>query len=116
MPFTGRKGMKGSVGTVNGSGKHREQSSWDRVEKVAGFLQSASVAIAHNTTSGHGQNQDGRKQPGISGLRKNGKGDGWFQDGAAKYGSQSSARKAASAHIAKIPYALARHIAESWHP
>jgi hypothetical protein len=72
--------------------------------------------VAHNTTSGHGQNPDGRKQPGIGGLRKNGKGDGWFQDGAAQHGSRSSARKAASAHIAKIPYALARHIAESWRP
>jgi hypothetical protein len=48
-------------------------------------------------TRGHGQNPDGRKQKG-------------------KVGSQSTARKAASAHIAKIPYALARHIAESWNP
>jgi hypothetical protein len=58
----------------------------------------------------------GLKQSGISGTRKNGKGDRWFQDGAATHGSLSKARKAASAHIAKIPYALARHIAESWRP
>ncbi len=30
--------------------------------------------------------------------------------------SKSSARKAASAHIAKIPLPLARHIARAWHP
>lgn len=30
--------------------------------------------------------------------------------------SHGSARKAASAHIAKIPLPLARHIARSWHP
>jgi hypothetical protein len=60
--------------------------------------------------------EDGFKQSGISGRRKNGKGDRWFQDGAAQYGSQSKARKAASAHIAKIPEALATHIAQAWHP
>lgn len=31
MPIPAKVGMKGSVGTINGSGKHREQSSWDRV-------------------------------------------------------------------------------------
>jgi hypothetical protein len=114
--------------------------------------------VAHNTTSGKGQNPDGRKvsglrfdgsggsfqtasvehagiknggdwfgsgddcslqrhysgskQAGIGGKRRNGKGDGWFQDGAARHGSQSPARKAASAMIAKIPLPLARHIAQ----
>jgi hypothetical protein len=51
------------------------------------------------------------KQSGISGMRNNGKGDRWFQDGAAQHGSKSKARKAASAQIAKIPFPLARHIA-----
>ncbi len=83
--------------------------------------------IAHNTTSGKARNPDGRpnnardriveserdgvKQPGIGGPRANGKGDSWFQDGAAAHGSKSSARKAASARIAKIPLPLAQHIA-----
>ena len=66
--------------------------------------------VAHNTTSGKGQNPDGRKQLGIGGVRNNGKGDGWFQD------SKSSARKAASAMIAKIPLPLSRHIAAAWRP
>jgi len=68
-------------------------------------------SVAHNTTSGKGRNPDGRKQPGIGGPRKNGKGDAWFQDGAAQHGSKSSARKAASAKIAKIPFELARYVA-----
>ena len=74
--------------------------------------------VAHNTTSGHGQHpvNDAVKQPGIAGMRKNGKGDRWFQDGAAQHCSKSTARKAASAHIAKIPYELARHIARAWKP
>jgi len=45
-------------------------------------------AVAHNTTSGHGQNPDGRKN--------------------------GTARKAASAHIAKIPFVLSQHIARTF--
>jgi hypothetical protein len=58
--------------------------------------------------SGKGQNPDGRKAPG---------GTQWFNDGPrtkdslATMGGKSKARKAASAMIAKIPTALARHIA-----
>jgi hypothetical protein len=59
---------------------------------------------------------EGVKQPGISGTRDNGKGDRWFQDGAARHGSKSSARKAASAKIAKIPLALSSHIARVYKP
>jgi hypothetical protein len=63
--------------------------------------------------------EHGHKQPGISGPRANGKGDAWFQDGAAKHGSKSSKRskrKAASALIAKIPLPLSRHIARTYLP
>lgn len=85
-------------------------------------------AVAHNTTSGKGQNPDGRKiegvknegmglkQSGISGRRSNGKGDRWFEDGAATHGSKSKARKAASAQIAKIPAPLASWIARVFKP
>jgi len=59
---------------------------------------------------------DGFKQAGISGVRDNGKGDRWFQDGAALHGSKSSARKAASAMIARIPFALAKYIARTYRP
>jgi len=72
--------------------------------------------VAHNTTSGKGQNPDGRKQPGISGPRANGKGDRWFQDGAAQHGPKSNARKHASVMIAKIPLPLSRHIAATFKP
>jgi len=60
--------------------------------------------------------RDGVKQAGISGTRENGKGDRWFQDGAARSGSKSTARKAASAQIAKIPERLARYIARWYFP
>ncbi len=74
------------------------------------------VNVAHNTTSGKGQNPDGRK----------GAGAGWFNDAKraggtetgylSRSGSKSSARKAASAHIAKIPLPLSRWIARAWYP
>ena len=78
------------------------------------------ISEAHRSKSpakGYGVvTEDGVKQGGISGPRANGKGDRWFQDGAATHGSKSSARKAASAMIAKIPLTLSRHIARAWKP
>jgi site-specific DNA-cytosine methylase len=59
---------------------------------------------------------EGIKQSGIGGPRQNGKGDAWFQNGAAAHGSKSLQRKAASAMIAKIPYPLAQHIARTYYP
>ncbi len=78
-------------------------------------------AVAHNTTSGHGQNPDGRKKVGSrtedTGVKQGGD---WFNNTEPSIsrltGSKSSARKAASAHIAKIPLPLARHIAWAWKP
>jgi C-5 cytosine-specific DNA methylase len=58
----------------------------------------------------------GVKQSGLSGTRENGKGDKWFEKGAARHGSRSTARKAASAMIAKIPFPLAQHIARTYKP
>jgi hypothetical protein len=68
--------------------------------------------IAHNTTSGKGQNPDGRKVPG-------GGAEGWFgvnDHPLRQHSSDSPRRKAASAMIAKIPLPLARHIAAVWAP
>lgn len=59
---------------------------------------------------------EGTKQPGIGGVRDNGKGDAWFQNGATPSGSKSNARKQASAEIAKIPPALAQWIAKTFKP
>jgi len=90
--------------------------------------------IAHNTTSGHGQNPDGRqvtrrtdvglgarfmsRDCGIEGVKSGpayrGRCSGW---GVAEHtGSKSKARKAAAAMIAKIPITLARHIGRAWYP
>jgi len=92
-------------------------------------------AIAHNTTSGKGQNPYGRKVHGIphirdgdphtkhltnpgehSGVKHYGSGSIWFDTGPASLSSSSPNRKAASAMIAKIPLPLSRHIAATFRP
>lgn len=67
-------------------------------------------AVAHNTTSGHGQNPDGRLYSTYAERKAR------WPDSQITTGSQSSSRKAASAHIAKIPFELARYIAAAWKP
>jgi hypothetical protein len=124
MPITmGRAVMKEGV-SHRGNGETNFHGSAERATKNAG---GSWYRIAHNTASGHNRNpvhsphftnpeEHGVKQPGIGGTRKNGKGDGWFQDGAETHGSKSPGRKAASARIAKIPFALARHVAAYYKP
>jgi hypothetical protein len=66
-------------------------------------------AIAHNTTSGKGQNPDGRKFTlAKQGARKQ------TRDPVAS--SHGKARKFASAMIAKIPEPLSRHVAAVFRP
>jgi hypothetical protein len=111
MPFT--RAMKNSGGSwfaIDGSYNHGEANDPRRMKSDAG---------THERTEGSGRPRfirEGVKQAGISGERNNGKGDKWFQDGAAKHGSKSDSRKAASALIAKIPFPLAQHIARCFKP
>lgn len=70
-------------------------------------------AVAHNTAGGHSQN--GRDQA-MQGVKQHGSGPVWFDNGIAKFGSRSDARKHASALIAKIPFPLANHIARTYKP
>lgn len=78
--------------------------------------------LAHNTTSGHGQNPDGRKVPGQDWSRygKTGEVSPHWRMQAAIQGDSlagiSVSRKHASARIAKIPRALAQHIASVYRP
>jgi C-5 cytosine-specific DNA methylase len=98
----------------DGSGKSFQTASVDGMKTVG----HANIRDGHSHTR-HLTNQaesDGIKQAGISGTRDNGKGDAWFQDGAAKSGSKSKARKAASAKIAKIPFPLSSYIAKTFLP
>ncbi len=112
MPFTRRQAMMPSWRHPNdprhvpGLGLNTVA---DRQTKNAG---GSWFNVAHNTTSGHGQNPDGR----LDGVKVPGRsGPAWF-DETSKTGSKSSARKAASARIAMLPEALSRHIAQCYWP
>jgi hypothetical protein len=112
MPVT-LKAAKVPGFRFDGSGRSFQTASVDETGVKQGgnwFHDSAPGTLRSYTGS------TGRKQPGISGPRENGKGDAWFQDGAARHGSKSPARKAASAMIAKIPLTLSRHIAATYFP
>jgi hypothetical protein len=95
---------------------HNRPEFEDRATKNSG---GSWFNIAHNTTSGTGQNPDGR----LDGV-KNKDADGYERDHPDAFGWKSprtsssnvSARKAASAAIAKIPLPLARHIARVYFP
>lgn len=52
----------------------------------------------------------------LRGRKHEGSGPIWFDTGPARLSSKSAARKEASAHIAKIPIVLSRHIARAWYP
>ncbi len=76
-------------------------------------------AVAHNTTSGKGQNPDGRKVPGHVNRRDGHEHTRHLTNpgehtGPAALPSSSPRRKAASAMIAKIPLPLSRYIARSF--
>ena len=94
----------------------------EKTGKAGGSFQPASVAhtknsggswfkVAHNTTSGKGQNPDGR----LDGVKQGGE---WWNDpnGIQHFSSRSEARKHASAMIAKMPFPLARYIAQVFKP
>lgn len=108
------EGLKGPGGDWFKDGRQGQDACSEGI-KVAGISLSAGKSVGFNGTAAQ-RYREGVKQTGISGPRENGKGDKWFQDGAAKHGSRSNSRKAASAMIAKIPYPLAQHIARTFKP
>ena len=103
-------------------------------KKVAGFrFDGSGKSFQTASVEGMKSVHDGTKVPSVEGRRTDvGKGarftsdcDGTKQGGdwfstegsiSRTTGSKSSARKAASARIAKIPLALSRHIAAYWKP
>jgi hypothetical protein len=90
-----------------GFNSHADRNCREDVKTPAG----RGFNIAHNTTSGKGRNPDGRKDAGGT----------WFHEygpnqGSRNFSSKSTARKMASAMIAKIPEPLARYIARTYRP
>ncbi len=112
-----QRSFNGCVGTVNGSGKPREQSSWDRPVKVA------SLDGGRRTDPGKGARFTSR-DCGIEAVKGMGIGSVSWGEGKDRrnpndprnYYSKDPKRKAASAMIAKIPFPLAQYIAQSFKP
>ncbi len=145
MPMTrNRKSVGSWFSDGNGATIERNDPRDAHLQRATKNAGGSWFAVAHNTTSGHGQNPDGRKVPSESGRRtdvgngvrftsrdcgmentianaqdgckQRGSGHAWYRGEIGTLPSKSSARKAASAHIAKIPIALSRHIARAWWP
>ncbi len=116
-PFLHFRTTKVNGFRFDGSGRSFQSAS----VKVAGlnwsnFVKEGYKAEAFNTTAEQrlstiANAADGRKQAGS--------GAAWWRGeigSKSSKSSKSSKRKAASAHIAKIPIELARHIARAWRP
>jgi len=113
MPMVVKRAAKNPGFRFDGSGRSIQSESVDRhVRRISEAHRSKSPAKGYGAVC----QETGIKQGGIGGPRANGKGCAWFPDGAAKHGSKSNARKAASAMIAKIPLALSQHIARVYKP
>jgi hypothetical protein len=79
----------------------------------SGSDKSGYVAKAFNTTAEQRLNTMANA---TEGRKQRGSGAAWWRGEVSMMPSRSTRRKAASAHIAKIPLLLARHIAASWRP
>lgn len=114
--------------------------TWRSAVKVPGMNWSGSdrpdyKAVAFNDEAVRRMAEDGRKNPGFrfdgsgksfqtesvkrhvaEGRKGAGAGAEWFDENLCKLSSKSAARKAASAKIAKIPFALSSHIARVYSP
>jgi hypothetical protein len=125
MPMTAK--WKNPGMNFNRYGKTGEPSTADWTRQSIKNNGGSWFAIAHNTTSGKGQNPDGRK--GVphrtnghwtnpdeheNGVKHPESGHAWYRTGHGRLPSASPRRKFASAMIAKIPEPLARHIARTF--
>lgn len=84
-----------------------------RFDGSGGSFQSASVAVLKENGDPHHKFMPVPQEEGRKGV---GSGSAWFHGNQGQYSSKSSARKMASAMIAKIPLPLSRHIARTFYP
>lgn len=94
-------GLKNPGFRFDGSGRSFQTESVERHVDGRKNTGGSWFKVAHNTRSGVGANPDGRH---------------WKRDPVASCGSKSPKRKAASAKIAKIPFALSSWIARTYKP
>jgi hypothetical protein len=93
-----------------------------RFDGSGGSFQSASVKVAGLNWSNYGKPDykaeafNSTAEQRLKATKNDGGGAAWWRGEVGSLSSASSERKAASAHIAKIPVELARHIARAWYP
>lgn len=120
MPATIRREQKVPGFRFDGSGKSFQTASVEAV-KVGGFSWSDYGKPGYKAMAFNGEAD---KRMRAEGVKVSGDWFGSYADQKASgtispgrlHGKGSQARKAASAHIAKIPFTLAQHIARAWHP
>lgn len=105
----------------NPDGTAHPQGSWFAVadsrnlgaaRKIEGFN-----FYEHEKTGNPGRSFQSAAVDGTKGFTTGlGMGHDWRQDPSARFNSKSSARKAASAQIAKIPLALSQYVARCYYP
>jgi hypothetical protein len=115
MPFTANRALKGGdqfrpYRAVLGGDPSQRTGDWTAGHKVPGFRFDGGGGVMGIKQTAPADFV-ARRRPGMS---ENRGGDFWFQEGASRHGSKSSARKAASAMIAKIPAPLAQWIAQCY--
>lgn len=108
-PIAGVPEGVGATSWFHGNSKH-EARHYGATKNQGGSW----FNVAHNTTSGHGQNPDGRKIGNRNIGRETTGEHKWTSSWSGE--TKPSLRKAASARIAKIPFALAQHVAQVYHP
>ena len=111
MPMT--KAMKNTGGSWFGIDPRGNETEPNNGRDIEGMK-----TIGHaNIRDGHSHMWHQPNQAESDGVKQGGD---WFNAEqpslSRQYGSKSKARKAASAAIAKIPFALASHIARCWKP
>jgi len=122
MPFAHGAMKAGDRNIGRENGEHRWSHSFADSIKVKGQDWNMQ-AIKGNPPRGDGERPNGtgraswffrqRADPRDSAaVKQHGSGPIWFDNGIAKFGSRSDARKMASALIAKIPFPLAQHVAK----
>jgi hypothetical protein len=80
-----------------------------------GYLDNGGTKVPGNNSPRRWEDRE-VKRLGDAGIKQEGSGPEWFDNGIAKLGSHSSARKRASAEIAQIPFELASYIARAFYP
>lgn len=121
MPLTFKPPLKGHGNTLFGIQSNGDRYDQRQQNPVRGHHLKTIDRI--NKRDGHGHTRHltnpaehgvGDEQAGVKIYAEPNSGRDWFDYGPAAHWSGTSARKVASALIAKIPYPLARHIAQCW--